>query len=77
MLARSRLTELKNVTFYFLKLISEGHPHIHTFYEWINPITDQGNGAYPFRTGISTVRITIAVILKRQNSSPPQTTTET
>ena len=23
------------------------------FYEWINPITDQPNGAFPFRTGIS------------------------
>ena len=29
----------------------------HTFYEWINPITDEGGGAYPFRTGISAYRV--------------------
>jgi len=31
----------------------------HTFYERINPITDEGGGAYPFRTGITTVRMAI------------------
>jgi glycogen debranching enzyme len=77
MLARSRFNRIDECDILLSKLISEGHPHIHTFYEWINPITDQGNGAYPFRTGISTVRIAIADILKRQNSSPSQTTTET
>ena len=70
MLARSRFNRIEECDILLSKLISEGHPHIHTFYEWINPITDQGNGAYPFRTGISTVRIAIADILKRQNSSP-------
>lgn len=77
MLARSRFNRIEECDILLSKLASEGHPHIHTFYEWINPITDQGNGAYPFRTGISTVRIAIADILIRQNSLPPQTTTET
>jgi hypothetical protein len=77
MLARSRFNRIGECDILLSKLASEEHPHIHTFYEWINPITDQGNGAYPFRTGISTVRIAIADILKRQNSSPSQTTTET
>lgn len=27
-----------------------------TFYEWVNPKTGEGGGAYPFRTGICTVR---------------------
>jgi hypothetical protein len=35
---------------------------MHTFYEWINPITDEGNGAFPFRTGISAVRISVVDI---------------
>jgi glycogen debranching enzyme len=74
MLARSRFNRIGECDILLSKLASEEHPHIHTFYEWINPITDQGNGAYPFRTGISTVRIAIADILKRQNSSPSQTT---
>jgi familyl 116 glycosyl hydrolase-like protein len=77
MLARSRFNRIEECDSLLSKLASEEHPHIHTFYEWINPITDQGNGAYPFRTGISTVRIAIADILIRQNSLPPQTTTET
>src|SRR6476620_9276630 len=70
MLARSRFNRVEECDILLSKLASEEHPHIHTFYEWINPITDQGNGAYPFRSGISTVRIAIADILKRQNSSP-------
>ena len=77
MLARSRFNRIEDCDILLSKLASEEHLHIHTFYEWINPITDQGNGAYPFRTGISTVRIAIADILIRQNSLPPQTTTET
>ena len=35
------------------------------FYEWINPVTDEGGGAYPFRTGISAVRIAIADIIEK------------
>lgn len=28
-------------------------------YEWVNPIINLGSGAYPFRTGISAIRIAI------------------
>jgi glycogen debranching enzyme len=75
MLARSRFNRIEECDILLSKLASEEHPHIHTFYEWINPISDQGNGAYPFRTGISTVRIAIIDILKnikRQESSSSQ-----
>jgi hypothetical protein len=51
------------------KLASEGHPHIHTFYEWINPITDHPEGSFPFRTGISTVRTANADIIQKMNKS--------
>jgi hypothetical protein len=37
----------------------------HTFYEGINPITDEGGGAYPFRTGISTVRLAISDLVQK------------
>jgi hypothetical protein len=47
------------------KLASEGHPRIHAFYEWINPITDYAEGSFPFRTGISAIRIAIADIIKK------------
>jgi hypothetical protein len=66
-LARSRFEKVEDCEYLFSKLASEGHPQPHTFYEWINPMNDQGNGAYPFRTGISAVRMTIADILGKKN----------
>jgi hypothetical protein len=70
-LARSRFEKAEDCEYLLSKLASEGHPHIHAFYEWINPINDQENGAYPFRTGISAIRIAIADILakKKRNKS--------
>jgi hypothetical protein len=63
MLARSRFDRVEESDILFSKLASDGHPHMHTYYEWINPITDEGSGAYPFRTGISAVRASIADII--------------
>jgi hypothetical protein len=65
MLARSRFEQYAECDILLSKLASEGHPHIHTFYEWINPITDHPDGSFPFRTGISGVRIAIADILQK------------
>jgi hypothetical protein len=65
MLARSRFNRGGECNTLLSKLASEGHPHIHAFYEWINPITDEGSGSYPFRTGITTIRIAIADILEK------------
>jgi Glycosyl-hydrolase family 116, catalytic region len=68
MLARSRFNKVDECEILLAKLASEGHPHLHAFYEWINPITDQASGAYPFRTGITAIRIAIADILEKINS---------
>jgi glycogen debranching enzyme len=65
MLARIRFGQYKECDALLSKLASEGHPHIHSFYEWINPITDRPEGSFPFRTGISAVRIAIADIIQR------------
>jgi hypothetical protein len=65
MLARSRFNRVEECDILLSKLASEGHPHIHAFYEWINPITDEGSGAYPFRTGITAIRIALADILEK------------
>jgi hypothetical protein len=73
MLARSRFDRIEECNILFSKLASEGHPHMHAFYEWVNPITDQPDGSFPFRTGISGIRIAIVDILekiKRTSSSP-------
>ena len=63
MLARSRFGQLKECDILLSTLASEGHPYAHCFYEWINPVNDKSGGAYPFRTGISAVRIAISDIL--------------
>jgi hypothetical protein len=73
MLARSRFDRIEECNILFSKLASEGHPHMHAFYEWVNPITDHPDGSFPFRTGISGIRIAIVDILekiKRISSSP-------
>jgi hypothetical protein len=65
MLARSRFGQLKECDILLSALASEGHPHVHSFYEWLNPINDTPGGVYPFRTGISAVRIAISDILAK------------
>jgi hypothetical protein len=60
-----RFGRIKECDILFSKLASEGHPHLHAFYGWINPTTDQGQGAYLFRTGISAIRIALADILEK------------
>jgi hypothetical protein len=67
MLARSRFNQVEECNILLSKLTSKDKKSIgiHTFYEWINPITDEGGGAYPFRTGISTVRLAIADLVQK------------
>ena len=38
--------------------------HDSLLYEWVNPITNKGNGACPFRTGISSLRLVIYEVFK-------------
>jgi hypothetical protein len=69
MLARSRFTRYEECDILLSRLTTECSPNILSFYEWIDPITAQGNGAFPFRTGISAVRIAIFDILDSNNNS--------
>jgi hypothetical protein len=62
-LARSRFKRFEECNALLSKLASEGKLHILTFYEWVNPKTGHGGGAYPFRTGICTVRMAIDHII--------------
>jgi hypothetical protein len=65
MLARARFRQFKECDILLSTLASRGHPHIHTFYEWLNPINDTSGGVYPFRTGIAAVRIAITDIIAK------------
>jgi hypothetical protein len=73
MLARSRFNKVEECYSLLSKLASEGHPHLHAFYEWINPITDKESGAYPFRTGITAISIAIVDILEKIKSGSSST----
>lgn len=65
MLARGRLGRLEECNILLSKLASGDEPYPHAFYEWVNPNTGRGEGAHPFRTGISSIRIAIADIFWR------------
>jgi hypothetical protein len=63
--ARNMFKQNKECDLLFSHLASEkGDPCEFALYEWINPITNEGQGAYPFRTGISTVRVALFDILQ-------------
>ena len=64
MLARSRFDQVEECKLILSTLASEGRPHTRAFFEWVNPITRKGDGAYPFRTGISGIRIALTDILE-------------
>ena len=67
MLARSRFNRFEECNILLSKIAPDTHQHKHAFYEWINPITDQPNGAFPFRTGISSIRLALFDIFYRNN----------
>jgi hypothetical protein len=69
MLARSRFGRFDECDILLSKLASEDKLHILTFYEWVDPKTGKGGGAYPFRTGVCTVRIAIDHILSAVEKS--------
>jgi hypothetical protein len=43
---------------------------MHAFYEWVNPVTDQPDGSFPFRTGISGIRTAIVDIIEKIKGTP-------
>jgi hypothetical protein len=59
MLARSRFNRFEECNLPLSKLLLEDDINILAFYEWVNPKTGKGNGAYPFRTGLCSVRTAI------------------
>jgi hypothetical protein len=64
MMARSRFDRFDECDILLSKLASKEDIHISTFYEWVNPKTGKGGGAFPFRTGVCTVRTAIDHIIK-------------
>ncbi|MGB6591286.1 MAG: GH116 family glycosyl hydrolase [Candidatus Nitrosopolaris sp.] len=69
MLARGRFNRIEECNILLSKIATK-RPHIPAFYEWINPITDQPNGAFPFRTGISAIRLALFDIIHTNKLYP-------
>jgi hypothetical protein len=65
MLARSKFNQIVDCTS-LLSEMSTGEPYMFSFYEWINPVDKHPDGAFPFRTGISSVRLAISDIVQPQ-----------
>ncbi|MDQ3852851.1 MAG: GH116 family glycosyl hydrolase [Thermoproteota archaeon] len=65
MLARSRFERIEecNTLLSVLTSQDEEDNNLRAFYEWVDPITHTGKGAFPFKTGISALRIAIFDIL--------------
>lgn len=63
MLARSRFKRYRECN-ELLSILTQGnYPQTLAFYEWINPKTGGGHGAFPFRTGISTIRVALTDVM--------------
>ena len=58
MLARTRFGKIDDCNFLLSNILSNSNVHSNMLHEWVHPLTLQGRGAYPFRTGISSMRIT-------------------
>jgi len=65
MLARSRFGRADESLSLLSIVASEDGPKDYSLYEWVDPNTFAGQGAFPFRTGISAVRLAIIDISKR------------
>ena len=76
MLARTRFGKIDDCNLLLSKFISNNGVHSNMLYEWVNPLTFQGNGAYPFRTGISSLRIAAIESLTQRALKITATTTK-
>jgi glycogen debranching enzyme len=66
MLARSRFHRYSECNEILSALTRGNHSQTLAFYEWVNPNTESGHGAFPFRTGISTIRIALTDMMFSQ-----------
>jgi hypothetical protein len=68
MLARSRFERIEECNTLLSVLTSKDEEdNLRAFYEWVDPLTHTGKGAFPFKTGISAVRIAISDILYKSD----------
>ncbi|HEY7778162.1 MAG TPA: hypothetical protein VIA09_06445 [Nitrososphaeraceae archaeon] len=66
--ARSKFNQFKDCKS-LLSELSSGKPYMYSFYEWVNPVDKQPGGAFPFRTGISAIRLAISDVVRPPNGN--------
>jgi glycogen debranching enzyme len=59
MIARGRFNQVRECEWLLSRVMSGKRPKMLAFYEWVDPRNGKGHGAYPFRTGISGIRIAL------------------
>ena len=59
MISRNRYGKISDFHCLFSKFISSNKIQSNVLHEWVDPMTFEGKGAYPFRTGISSIRIAV------------------
>ena len=69
MLARRRFGKIDDCNLLLSNMVSNSNVHSNILHEWVHPLTLQGRGAYPFRTGISSMRITAMEFLSQIESN--------
>jgi glycogen debranching enzyme len=60
MIARNRFGKRDDFDYLLSLFVSNNGIKSNMLHEWVNPLSFKGNGAYPFRTGISAIRIAIS-----------------
>lgn len=64
LLTRLRFMRFDECDYLISTLFLDESSNENLLYEWVNPFTNKGNGAYPFRTGISSLRLVIYEIFR-------------
>lgn len=70
MISRNRYGKIPDFHYLFSKFISSNKIHSNMLHEWVDPITFEGNGANPFRTGISSIRIAVLDYMGKRDVEP-------
>ena len=62
MISRHRYGKIADFNCLFSKFVSPNKIQLNMLHEWVDPITFDGKGAFPFRTGISSIRLAVSSI---------------
>ena len=71
MISRHRYGKIADFNCLFSKFVSPNKIQLNMLHEWVDPITFDGKGAFPFRTGISSIRLAVLDYMRRKGLQFP------